>query len=105
MIKKGPKMTCFLSFVDTSFDQKGPFFSIKIFSLFHQHFLLFLIMGSVDHISFPSAGTGPLHIKGTRSAQVYPDKFVSQLFSPNRDGAKAHALWPSGQIRALCTES
>ena len=40
------------------------------------------------------------------SCQVARDlREYTQLFSPNRDGTKAHALWPSGQIRALCTES
>ena len=25
--------------------------------------------------------------------------------SPDREAAEAHALWPSGQVRSLCTES
>ena len=29
----------------------------------------------------------------------------ASFFSPNREGATARALWPSGQVSALCTES
>ena len=56
-------MTCFFFVIFGLFYQKAPF-SIKKNSPFrHQNFPLFLIMVSVDHISFSSAGTGPLHIK------------------------------------------
>ena len=39
----------------------------------------------------------------TRSEEVYLDElFLHANFSPSWEGA---ALWPSGQVRALCTES
>lgn len=44
---------------------------------------------------------------GTRPAQVFLDKcFLHDAsISPNREMAKANAVWPSGQVRALRTES
>ena len=76
LIKRGvPKMTCFVIFGPFSkrlfFDQKAPFFDQKILP-FSSTFSLLLIMVSVDHISFPSAGTGPLHIKGHETCASLP---------------------------------
>ena len=69
------------------FDQKVPFliqrlifFDQKILPLFHQHFPLFLIMVSVDHISFPSAGTGPLHIKWHEICASLPRQICFSAF-------------------------
>ena len=36
-------------------------------------------------------------------AQETPKPFFCMM--PNREGARAHALWPSGQVKVLCTES
>ena len=56
-------MTFLSIFWHFSLDQKAPFFRSKKSPFFINIFALFLIMVSVDHISSPSAGTGPLDIK------------------------------------------
>ena len=51
--------------------------------------------------------TRPLHARACRNTSwtfcfCY---FLDVSISPDKEGAEAHALWPSGHVRALCTGS
>ena len=109
LIKKkgGPKMTCFVIF--GPFYQKAPFLTkgsfLSNFLFFYQNFPLFSSWWVWTTSLYPAQVQAHFISSGTRSTQVYTDKFVSQLFSPNREGTHALCLALRGQIRALCTES
>ena len=88
-------MRCFLSFVRPFleskrlfFDQKGLFFDQKI-SLSSSKFSPFFHHGECGPPLCPAQVQAHFISSGTRSAQVYPDTFVSQLFSLHREGTQA----------------
>ena len=109
--KKGPPNNIFCHFFGLFFfDQKVLFlvkrslFSIKKLSLFSSTFSPFFIMVSVDHISFPSAGTGPLHIKWPRDLRKFTQTnlFLS-FFRQTGTGPRPTHCGPQGKFE-LCVQ-
>ena len=63
------------------------------------------VLTRVLHATILTAGAGPLHSKWVEPTQGHhPDVlFLFSRISPDREGDKAQALWPQGQVRLSTT--
>ena len=103
------QMTCFCHFgpflsKGSFFLIKRPFLSIKKFSLFSSTFSLFLIMVSVDHISFPSAGTGTTSYQVARDLRKFTQtNLFLNFFRLSGTGPRPTHCGPQGNSE-LCVQ-